>query len=83
MQQLQQQEREREQLWELNWPSLAAKVEWRAGLRPGIPVGGWVAAVQAALARAWAVTRAAGTSQGHDGNGAAQRDQTRPQTQRR
>ena len=32
-----------------------------------------MAAVQAAVARAWAATRAAGTSQGHDGNGAAQR----------
>ncbi len=76
LQQLQQQEREREreQLRELNWPSPAAEAAWRAGLSPGIPVGGWVAASQAAVARAWAATRAAGTSQGHDWDGAAQRE---------
>ncbi len=39
---------------ELNWPSPAAEAEWRAGLRPGIPVGGRVAAWQAAVSRAWA-----------------------------
>ncbi len=73
LQQLQQQGREREQLRELNWPSPAAEAECRAGLGPGIPVGGWVAAPQAVVARAWAATREAGTSQ----------SQTRAQTQER
>ncbi len=42
LQQLQQQEleREREQLPELKGPSPTAEAAWRAGRRPGIPVGG-------------------------------------------
>ncbi len=37
-------------------------------------MGGWVAASQAAATRAWAAARAAWTSHGYNGNGAAQRE---------
>ena len=74
LEQQQQQELERARALARTQRRLELQQQSLAEKGPGVPAGGWGPAVTAAMARAWAATRAAGTSQGHDGNGAAQRE---------